>query len=73
MGKSAGANFAAGQVEGNLVVHVLQGQKTRSEFEAELALLVERLESSEEIGRIADTGPRINFHAADSTGPPIAG
>ena len=49
---SAGASFAARAVEGNLVVHVLQGQKSLSEFEAELALLIDRLESFEEIDTI---------------------
>ena len=50
---SAGASFAARAVEGNLVVHILQGQKSRSEFEAELTLLVDRLDSFEEIASIA--------------------
>ena len=49
---SAGARFAAGAVEGNLVVHIAQGQKSRAEFEAELALLVDRLESFQEIATI---------------------
>ena len=50
---SAGASFAARAVEGNLVVHILQGQQSRSEFEADLTALVKRLDSVEEIASIA--------------------
>ena len=50
---SAGAGFAARAVEGNLVVHILQGQQSRGEFERDLTALIGRLDSVEEVGSIA--------------------